>query len=208
MDALCQDARLAFRSLRKAPAFSGAAIATIALGIGATTAIFSAMNAAHVVSESLSRQRLGMLLMFILGLAAIALAGIGVYGVIAYSVAQRVREVAIRMALGATPAEVFRLTVVRAQVIAVAGVLGGLVLAYSAGRILAGLLYEVRAGDPVILASSTALVAVVALLATVLPARRAARVDPIRDPQSRVSPGRTSSASMDACATRWGAERG
>jgi len=130
MDALCQDARLAFRSLRKAPAFSGAAIATIALGIGATTAIFSAMNAAHVVSESLSRQRLGMLLMFILGLAAIALAGIGVYGVIAYSVAQRVREVAIRMALGATPAEVFRLTVVRAQVIAVAGVLGGLVLAY------------------------------------------------------------------------------
>lgn len=83
------------------------------------------------------------------------------------------------MALGATPAEVFRLTLVRAQVIAIAGVLGGLILAYSAGRILTGLLYEIRAEDPVILMSSTTLVAVVALLATVLPARRAARVDPI-----------------------------
>ena len=133
----------------------------------------------NVVSESLSRQRLGMLLMLLLGLAAIALAGIGVYGVIAYSVAQRVREVAIRMALGATPAEVFRLTLVRAQVIAGAGVLGGLALAYAAGRVLTGVLYEVRAGDPLILASSAALVAIVALLATVLPAGRAARVDPI-----------------------------
>ena len=133
----------------------------------------------NVVSESLSRQRLGMLLMLLLGLAAIALAGIGVYGVIAYSVAQRVREVAIRMALGATPAEVFRLTLVRAQVIAVAGVLGGLAEGDVAGRVLTGVLYEVRAGDPVILASSAVLVAIVALLATVLPARRAARVDPI-----------------------------
>jgi predicted permease len=132
----------------------------------------------NVVSESLSRQRLGMLLMFALGTAAIALAAIGVYGVIAYSVAQRVREVAIRLALGATPSEMFRLTFVRAQAIAVAGLAGGLVLAYSAGRVLTGLLYEVRAGDPVILMSSVLLVAGVALLATVFPARRAARVDP------------------------------
>lgn len=132
-----------------------------------------------VVSESLSRQRLGMLLMGLLGVAALALAGIGVYGVIAYSVAQRVREVAIRLALGTTPTEVFRLTFVRAQLIAVAGIAVGLVLAYSAGRTLTDLLYNVQAADPVILASSTALVAAVAVLATVLPAWRAARVDPI-----------------------------
>lgn len=133
----------------------------------------------NVVSKSLSRQRLGMFLMLVLGTAAIALAAIGVYGVLAYSVAQRGREVAIRLALGATPAAVFRLTFVRAQTIAAAGVVGGLVLAYSSGRVLAGVLYEVRAADPVILASSTMIVALVAVLATVLPARRAARVDPI-----------------------------
>jgi putative ABC transport system permease protein len=133
----------------------------------------------NVVSESLSRQRLGMLLMFFFGAAAVALAAIGVYGVFAYSIAQRGREVAIRLALGATPAAVFRLTFVRAQVIAVVGVVGGFVLAYSAGRIRTGTLYQVRPADPVILATSTGLVAAVAVLATVLPARRAARVDPV-----------------------------
>jgi putative ABC transport system permease protein len=133
----------------------------------------------NVVSGSLSRQRLGMLLMLLFGIAGIALAAVGVYGVIAYAITQRIREVAIRLALGATPADVFWLTVIRAQVIAVAGGLGGLLLAYPAGRVLASTLYEVRAADPVILVSATMLVAGVALVATVLPARRAARVDPI-----------------------------
>ncbi len=133
----------------------------------------------NVVSGSLSRQRLGMLLMLLFGIAGIALAAIGVYGVIAYAIAQRIREVAIRLALGATPSEVFWQTFMRAQVIALAGSLGGLLLAYPAGRVLASTLYEVRAADPLILISATMLVAGVALLATVLPARRAARVDPI-----------------------------
>jgi predicted permease len=133
----------------------------------------------NLVSKSLSRQRLGMLLMLLFGTTGIALAAIGVYGVIAYAIAQRVREVAIRLALGATPAEVFWLTFIRAQRIAVAGVVGGLALAYPAGRVLASTLYEVRAADPMILVSATVLVAAVAVLATVLPARRAARIDPI-----------------------------
>ena len=133
----------------------------------------------NVVSTSLSRQRLGMLLMLVFGTAGIALAAIGVYGVIAYAIAQRVREVAIRLALGATPSQVFWLTVVRAQAIAVVGVVGGLALAYFAGRVLASSLYEVRAADPVVLLSATVLVASVAVLGTLLPASRAARVDPV-----------------------------
>jgi putative ABC transport system permease protein len=133
----------------------------------------------NVVSGSLSRQRLGMLLMLLFGMAGIALAAIGVYGVIAYAIAQRVREVAIRLALGATPGEVFRTTFVRAQAVAVAGGLAGLALAYPTGRILASTLYEVRAADPMVLVSATLLVAAVGVLATVLPARRAAHVDPI-----------------------------
>jgi len=133
----------------------------------------------NVVSTSLSRQRLGMLLMLVFGTAGIALAAIGVYGVIAYAIAQRVREVAIRLALGATPSQVFWLTFVRAQAVAVAGVVGGLALAYSAGRVLASSLFEVRAADPVVLLSATALVASVGVLGTLLPASRAARVDPV-----------------------------
>jgi len=133
----------------------------------------------NVVSGSLSRQRLGMLLMLLFGMAGIALAAIGVYGVIAYAIAQRVREVAIRLALGATPGEVFWMTFVRAQAVAVAGGLAGLALAYPIGRMLASTLYEVRAADPVVLVSATLLVAAVGVLATVVPARRAAHVDPI-----------------------------
>jgi ABC-type antimicrobial peptide transport system permease subunit len=133
----------------------------------------------NVVSGSLGRQRLGMLLMLLFGLAGIALAAIGVYGVIAYAIAQRVREVAIRLALGATPGDVFRMTFVRAQAVAVAGGLAGLGLAYPTGRILASTLYEVRAADPVVLVSSTLLVGAVAVLATAVPARRAAHVDPV-----------------------------
>jgi ABC-type antimicrobial peptide transport system permease subunit len=117
----------------------------------------------NVVSTSLSRQRLGMLLMLVFGTAGIALAAIGVYGVIAYAIAQRVREVAIRLALGATPSQVFWLTFVRAQAVAVAGVVGGLALAYAAGRVLASSLYEVRAADPVVLLPATVLVASVAV---------------------------------------------
>lgn len=133
----------------------------------------------NVVSASLSRQRLGMLLMSLFGAAGVALATIGVYGVIAYSVAQRVREVAIRLAIGATPAEVFRLTVVRALLIATAGVVGGLLLAYAAGRVLSTTLYEVRAADPLILVSAAILVAAVATLAALLPARSASQVSPV-----------------------------
>jgi ABC-type antimicrobial peptide transport system permease subunit len=133
----------------------------------------------NLVSKSLTRQRLGMLLMLLFGITGVALAAIGVYGVIAYAIAQRVREVAIRLALGATPAEVFWLTFIRAQRIAVAGIAGGLALAYPAGRVLASMLYEVRAADPMILVSATVLVAAVAVFATVLPARRAARIDAI-----------------------------
>ena len=132
-----------------------------------------------VVSTSLSRQRLGMLLMLLFGATGIALAAIGVYGVIAYAIAQRVREVAIRLALGATPRDVFWQTLVRAQSIAIGGVVVGLALALVAGRILASSLYEVRAADPVILATATVVVASVAVLATVLPASRASRVDPV-----------------------------
>ncbi len=132
----------------------------------------------EIVSESLSRQRLGMLLMFLFGTAAITLAAIGVYGVFAYSISQRSREVAIRLAIGATPADMFRFTLAQAHVMSTVGVPVGVIVAYAAGRILSSALYEIKAADPLILISSVVLVALAAAVATVLPRRRAARIDP------------------------------
>jgi ABC-type antimicrobial peptide transport system permease subunit len=133
----------------------------------------------NLVSGSLSRQRLGMFLMLLFGVAALALAAVGIYGVIAYSVSQRLREMATRLALGATRDHVFWLTLRHGQALALVGVGMGLVIAYAGGRVLASSLYEVRATDPLILLTATLLVFAFAGLATIIPARRAARVDPM-----------------------------
>jgi len=133
-----------------------------------------------IVSASLTRQRLGMTLMMLFALAALALAAVGIYGVIAYASAQRVGEVATRMALGATPSDVFWLLMTQGRTLAVVGTIAGLSVAYAAGRAGSSLLYEVRASDPMILFSAAALVVAITFLAILVPARRASQVDPSR----------------------------
>ena len=133
-----------------------------------------------IVGTTLSRQQLGMMLMLWFGAAAVALAAIGIYGVIAYSAAQRRGEVAIRLALGATHGNVFWLVLRQGRTMAFVGAAIGLVVAYFAGRVVSSRLYEVRASDPIILGAATALVVGIALLATVIPAYRASRLDPAR----------------------------
>jgi predicted permease len=137
-------------------------------------------RASDIVGSTLRRQQLGMTLMLWFGAAAVALAAVGIYGVIAYGAAQRRGEVAIRLALGATPGSVFRLMLKQGRTMAVAGAAIGLLVAYLAGRVVSTRLYEVRASDPIILGAATALVVGIALLATVIPAYRAARLDPAR----------------------------
>ncbi len=132
-----------------------------------------------VVSTSLSRQRLGMLLMLLFGIAALTLASVGVFGVIAYAVSQRVREMATRLALGARPEHVFWLMLQRGLALAIAGIVIGVGLAYGTGRVMATSLYEVSATDPLVLITATGLVFVFALVASYIPARRAARVNPM-----------------------------
>jgi predicted permease len=109
---------------------------------------------------------------------ALALAAIGIYGVLAYSVAERTREIGIRMALGARAADVARMIVRRAFTLLVPGAVLGVLGALAMTRVLAGLLFGVKPNDPATLVSVTALLGVVALLAAWIPARRAARVDP------------------------------
>jgi putative ABC transport system permease protein len=137
-------------------------------------------RASDIVDATLSRQRLGMTLMLGFGIAAVALAAVGIYGVIAYGAAQRRSEVAIRLALGATPNNVFWLTLKQGRTLAVVGATIGLVVAYFAGRIVSSWLYEVQASDPMILGAATAVVVGIALMATMIPAYRAARLDPAR----------------------------
>jgi len=133
-----------------------------------------------VVSASLRRQRLGMTLMLIFAAAALALAAVGIYGVIAYASAQRVGEVATRMALGATPSDMFWLLMDQGRVLALVGTGVGLAVAYAAGKAGSSLLYEVRASDPVILIAATVLVLAITSLAILLPARRVSRIEPSR----------------------------
>jgi putative ABC transport system permease protein len=133
-----------------------------------------------LMGRSLARQRLGMTLMALFAVAALALGAVGIYGVIAYASAQRVSEVATRMALGATPSNVFWLMLNQGRALAIAGTMVGLGVAYAAGRYVSSQLYEVHASDPLILVSATALVVAITFLAIVVPARRAAQVDPSR----------------------------
>jgi putative ABC transport system permease protein len=133
---------------------------------------------AESVSSSLSRERLGMLLMSLFGAAAVLLAVVGVFGVVAYVVAQRTNEMAVRQALGATHAQLFFMVLGDGGRIAGAGVAIGLVLAWMTGALMRGYLFQVAAADPLILVMSGGVVCIAAIAALVVPARRAAGLDP------------------------------
>jgi predicted permease len=131
------------------------------------------------VALKLSPVRMGATLLGIFGMLALGLAAVGLYGVIAYSVSRRTHEIGIRMALGARATEVMKLVVRQGMVLAVIGVVIGVVLAMGMSRVLATMLYGISAVDVVALSGAALLLLAVAFLANYLPARRAARVDPM-----------------------------
>jgi putative ABC transport system permease protein len=124
-------------------------------------------------------QSTGATLLAALGLVALGLAALGLYGVLAFSVSQRTREIGIRMALGSMAGGIVRLVVRDAALLVGIGVMAGGLLAFGVGNLLRSQLFGVRAADPVTFGAVIALLAVVALAAASLPARRAARVDPV-----------------------------
>jgi len=123
--------------------------------------------------------RAGAALFSIFGGLALGLAVVGLYGVKAYSVARRTREIGIRMALGAQPGMVLRLIMGEGSIMLLSGIALGLLLAAATGKILSGILYEVGALDPIAFTAAPLLLAAAALVATWLPARRAARLNPV-----------------------------
>jgi len=131
------------------------------------------------ISRSLARPRFNALLLSIFAATALLLTAIGIYGVMAYSVAQRTNEIGIRIALGAAQSSIFRLIVGQAMALVAISLVVGLLGAFAATRLLNSLLFGVGAWDPLTFGGIVFLVAAVAFLAAWLPARRAARVDPI-----------------------------
>jgi putative ABC transport system permease protein len=133
----------------------------------------------QVMADATSDRRLNMMLFLLLGGLALALATVGVYGVVAYAVSQRTHEIGVRMAIGAKPADVVRMILNEGGRLAVAGVAVGSIVALVGARLIRGLLFGVSATDPVTFASVAAGLLVVALFASYIPARRATRVDPM-----------------------------
>ncbi len=133
----------------------------------------------QIVDQSTAERRFQMNLILLFGFAALVLAGLGIYGVVSYSVALRTNEMGIRMALGARIAEILRLILLQAMAPVAAGLFGGLVASLAAGRLLSGLLYGVQPLDAATISGVVFMLAAVAALASFLPARRATRVDPM-----------------------------
>ena len=133
----------------------------------------------EVMSESTAPRRFNLYLLVAFGALAVALAAIGIYGVISHSVAQRTHEIGIRVALGARPRDLLRQVLGQGLVLIGAGVAIGILGALALTRFLGSLLYEVRPIDPVTFIAVSLVLTTVALLASYVSARRAMKVDPM-----------------------------
>jgi putative ABC transport system permease protein len=131
------------------------------------------------VSSSAAQSRLNAILLGVFAVCALIIAAIGIYGVLAYSVTQRTQEIGLRMALGAANGQVLRLIVREGMMVGAIGIGVGIVGALAISRVLTSLVFETPVRDPLTFVIAAASLALVALLACVLPARKASRVDPI-----------------------------
>jgi len=130
------------------------------------------------VSDSLAYARFSTILLVVFGVVALALATMGTYGVISFAVAQRTREIGIRVALGAPRRALLRMIVRQGLVLALAGAIAGVLVALAATRVLRSFLYDVLPSDPATFGAILLVLALAVLAATWIPARRAASVDP------------------------------
>jgi len=173
-----QDIRYALRALAKSPMFT--ALRRQVRDLDPNLPVFRMRTMEMQVDQSLATERLVASLSGVFGFLATLLAVIGLYGVMAYMVARRAREIGIRMALGASQPTVLWLVMKEVCLLAGVGIAVGLPAAWGLTRLVRSQLYGLTPNDPLTIAAATATLAAIALLAGYLPARRAARTDPLR----------------------------
>jgi len=161
------------------PASALAMIKAVVYGVDRGQPVYDVETMQDIISRSMSSERFPMILLGIFASLALLLASVGIYGVVSYSVAQRMREIGIRLALGADKGKVLRLILGEGARMALLGIGVGIVSAIALARLMAGLLFGVSAHDPFTLFIVATLVILVALLASYIPARRALEVDPM-----------------------------
>jgi putative ABC transport system permease protein len=155
------------------------AVRSSLVGIDPQQPVYAIEPMAKLIDGSVAPRRFVMSLIGSLALVALALALVGIYSVISFSVSERTREIGIRMALGAKRADVLRMVLGQGMRISAAGIVAGVAIAFALTRLLTTLLFEVSATDPKTFGLIAALLALVALLACYIPARRATKVDPL-----------------------------
>ena len=165
---------------RETPAAISGALAREVKALDANLAPTAPFRVAEQVDRQGYTQRLAAMLIAIFGAMALFLAAIGLYAVMSYSVSQSTRELGMRMALGARSVDLLRLVISRGLKLTLAGVVLGAFAAFALTRLMANVLYKVSARDPLAFGSALLILIAVALIACLIPARRAARLDPAR----------------------------
>ncbi|HEX9760779.1 MAG TPA: FtsX-like permease family protein, partial [Candidatus Acidoferrales bacterium] len=161
------------------PADLAAAVQDLAVSVDRDQPVFAIQPMDRVLETSVAQPRFRAMLFVLFGAMALVLAVVGIYGVMAYSVAQRTQEIGIRMALGAQTADIARLVLGQGVALAVTGIVLGMGAAWGATRVMSAMLFGVAPTDVFSFAATAGLLAAVAVLACWLPARRATQVDPI-----------------------------
>jgi putative ABC transport system permease protein len=161
------------------PAALVPAIRQQVLAIDANLPVYNVKTMEQVVGESVATQRFSMVMLACLAGVALILAAVGIYGVVGYWVTQRKHEMGVRIALGARATDILRLVVGQSMVLVLMGVGVGLLAAFALTRVMSGLLYGVSASDPLAFVVAALLLAGVAFVAALVPARKATKVDPM-----------------------------
>jgi ABC-type antimicrobial peptide transport system permease subunit len=162
------------------PLNSVAAVTKAIREVGPDLPVVDVMSMNDVIAQSVSPQRFNMLLLASFAGLALILAAVGIYSVLSYTVRRRIREIGIRMALGASNHDVIRMVLADGLKPILAGVALGLAAALALGRVVSSLIFGVRATDPLTFAAVALLLLLVGILATIIPAYRATGIEPVR----------------------------